>query len=203
MEAPPPPLPAPPPRRKFEDHLETLKAEFIKASCSSAFYDFKACKLSTFEGEWARALNWALASKQELKEVAALIEGIKSRFGVDAPSVLNWCNPDGNTPLAYAVAAGREGPLKRMLYEGLGVNERLKPDDLDIPLLAIAILSGQERVVQLLLSYGASPWTIPADLWLEDPTSISIGGEKHKAEAEWCSGEMPALLEQKINYPMQ
>ena len=81
-----------------------------------------------------------------------------------------------------------------------------------IPVLAVAIMRAEwtfvnyTEIVKLLLTYGASPQSIPHDFWTEyvkTPSVMQPDGYKPKPKDRWCTPEYRAILARTCNLTMR
>jgi hypothetical protein len=114
--------------------------------------------------------------------------------------------PPGMDPLFFAVAANDLTVVKLLINYGANVNATFRVGSIDLPLLALAILRGNNEsrdtteLVRTLLAYGADPSVIGEELvsTLEGPDKTA-GDYPKVGNRAWCSAALWGKLRVSLN----
>lgn len=91
--------------------------------------------------------------------------------------------------LAYAMLGGNVDAIRLLLHHGAKIESVwIEYRDKKIPLLALSIATGNVEIVKLLLAFGASPWTVPCELWKNSKVSSGeVSGIGKESEGQWAA----------------
>ncbi len=105
--------------------------------------------------------------------------------------------------LALACARARGDTVRLLLIAGAAVESKATLGGVPVPLLAVAILSRSEEVVQVLCAFGANPFSIPAALWADERSVASATHLQKDVDGWWSDPAMRDQLAAALTYPMR
>lgn len=109
--------------------------------------------------------------------------------------------------LAYAIIGGNISAIELLVHHGADCNAWItRHDNKKLPLLALATLTGNADIVKLVLAFGASPGSIPKELW----KSLALGyrlresdsTKKDAGQTTWAADSAVELLKRALTHHM-
>jgi hypothetical protein len=142
---------------------------------------------------------WLSAANGLLVQALQLFEDLCKREGRESV-VSRLVEPHDLPLLYYAVAGGSKELVQHFLDAGAAFDmttaassSRPSLSHRNVPVLAVAAALGDHEMLQLLLSRGADPLSIPHHLWLPEMEQMEYHGlpqvveDQAAAASSWCS----------------